>query len=152
MNKQQKHHLRTNKSFQVFLINKVALLKFHQSKEEGKYQELIQSNTTPDPVFLINKVAFLKFHQSKEEGKYQELIQSNTTPDPGHHAGKVTKTQENITYKRAKRSALSSMWPQGYKKRADKHKIQMEKGIHNWSTVLEWSVRKVIEFILVKSL
>ena len=109
MNKQQNHHLRTNKSFQVFLINKVALLKFHQSKEDGKYRELIQSNTTPGPVFLINKVALLKFHQSKEEGKHQELIQSNTTPDPGHHAGKVTKTQENITYKRAKRSALSSM-------------------------------------------
>ena len=89
MNKQQNHHLRTNKSFQVFLINKVALLKFHQSYEEGKYQELIQSNTTPDPVFLINKVALLKFHQSKEEGKYQELIQSITIPDPVFLINKV---------------------------------------------------------------
>ena len=66
MNKQQNHHLRTNKSFQVFLINKVALLKFHQSNEEGNYQELIQSNTTPDPVFLINKVALLKIKVRKK--------------------------------------------------------------------------------------
>ena len=35
------------------------------------------------------------------------IHKSNTTPDPGHHMGKVTKTQENITNKRAKRSALS---------------------------------------------
>ena len=39
---------------------------------------------------------------SLEEGKYQESIQSSTTAD-----GKVTQTQENITHKRAKRSALS---------------------------------------------
>ena len=65
MNKQQNHHLRTDKSFQVFLINKVALLKFHQSKEDRKYQELIQSNTTPDPVFLISKVASLEFQVRK---------------------------------------------------------------------------------------
>ena len=59
--------------------------------------------------------------KSKEEGKDQESIQSNTTSDPGHHMGKfpiwcpgsgvlfekVTKTKENITYKRAKRSDLS---------------------------------------------
>ena len=89
MNKQQNHHLRTNKSFQVFLINKVVLSKFHQSKKERKYRELIQSNTTSDPVFLINKVALLKFLQSKEEGKYQELIQSNTTPDPVFLINKV---------------------------------------------------------------
>ena len=38
--------------------------------------------------------------------KDQESIQSNTAPDPGHHR-KVTKTQENSTYKRAKRSANS---------------------------------------------
>ena len=40
--------------------------------------------------------------QIREEGKDQESIQSNTTPD-----GKVTKTQEKITNKRARRSALS---------------------------------------------
>ena len=34
-----------------------------------------------------------------EEGKEQESIQSSTTPH-----GKVTKTQENITHKRAKSS------------------------------------------------
>ena len=45
--------------------------------------------------------------KSKEEGKDQESIQSSTTPYPRHQNRKVTKTQENITYKRAKRAALS---------------------------------------------
>ena len=44
--------------------------------------------------------------QRKEEGKDQESIQSSTTPDPEHHMGK-RKNAGNITYKRAKRSALS---------------------------------------------
>ena len=43
-------------------------------------------------------------HFQRKESKDQESIQSNTTPDPGHH--KVTKTQENITFMRAKRLAL----------------------------------------------
>ena len=43
--------------------------------------------------------------KSKEEGKDQESIQSSTTPNEGHHTS--NKTQENIPYKRAKRSALS---------------------------------------------
>ena len=41
----------------------------------------------------------------KEEDKDQELIQSRTPLD---FNGKVTKIQENITHKRAKRSALSA--------------------------------------------
>ena len=47
--------------------------------------------------------------QSKEEGKGKESIQLGNTHDPGH--GMVwegdKKQQENITYKGAKRSALS---------------------------------------------
>ena len=38
----------------------------------------------------------------RKEGHDQESIQSSTTPDP-----KVTKTEENITLKRANRLALS---------------------------------------------
>ena len=53
-----------------------------------------------------NKFLNCENFYSKEEGKVQESIQSITTPDPRHH-GKVTKTQGNITHKRAKRSALS---------------------------------------------
>ena len=44
--------------------------------------------------------------ESKEEGKDQESIQSSTTPDTGHRM-EMTKHKENITYKRAKRSALT---------------------------------------------
>ena len=43
---------------------------------------------------------------NKEECKDLESIQSNTTPDPEHHM-ESDKTQEKITYNRAKRSALS---------------------------------------------
>ena len=46
-------------------------------------------------------------YKSKEEGKDQESIQSSATPDPGHHMG-VTKSQENITYKRVKKSVLGT--------------------------------------------
>ena len=36
------------------------------------------------------------------------MNQYNQVPDPGHHMGvSVTKTQENITHKRAKKSALN---------------------------------------------
>ena len=46
--------------------------------------------------------------QSKEEGKGQESIQSSTTHDPEQDMVREgIKTQENITYKGAKRSALS---------------------------------------------
>ena len=41
--------------------------------------------------------------KSKEECKYQETIKSSTTPDPGT-TWESDKTQENITYKRAKRT------------------------------------------------
>ena len=45
--------------------------------------------------------------QSKEEVKGQESIQSSTTHDPGHDIVREGhKTQGNITYKGAKRSAL----------------------------------------------
>ena len=73
-------------------------------------------------LFFIKLCVRMHKVKSKEEGKDQESIQSNTTPDPGHHMGKfpiwcpgsgvlfekVTKTKENITYKRAKRSDLLS--------------------------------------------
>ena len=56
--------------------------------------------------------------QSKEEGKGQESIQLGNTHDPGH--GMVwegdKKQQENITYKGAKRSALSQQVTRGCKK------------------------------------
>ena len=46
--------------------------------------------------------------QSKEEGKGHESIQSRTAHDPGHGMlMEGDKKQENITYKGAKRSALS---------------------------------------------
>ena len=45
---------------------------------------------------------YLLSYESKEEGKDLESIQTSTTS-----CGKVTKTQENITNKRAKRSAIS---------------------------------------------
>ena len=35
--------------------------------------------------------------KSKKGGKDQKSIQSSTTPDQGHHMGKVTKTQLNLT-------------------------------------------------------
>ena len=41
-------------------------------------------------------------YQNKEEGKDHESIQSSTTHDPGHRMEKRYKTQENITYKKAK--------------------------------------------------
>ena len=53
--------------------------------------------------------------QSKEEGKGKESIQLSNTHDPGH--GMVwegnKKQHENITYKGAKRSALSQQRLQG---------------------------------------
>ena len=55
-----------------------------------------------------------KHSKSKEEGKDQELIQLSTTPDPGHHMRKlVTKTQENITYKRAEGMSICLVTPTG---------------------------------------
>ena len=48
--------------------------------------------------------------QSKEECKGQESIQSSTTHDPEHGMvweGDKKQQQESITYKGAKRSALS---------------------------------------------
>ena len=51
-------------------------------------------------------IIILNLKQSKELDRDQESIQSKATPDLGHHIGK-TKTQENITYQRTKRSALS---------------------------------------------
>ena len=47
------------------------------------------------------------YKKSKEDGKHQELILSNTKPDPGHRTESEKKTQEVITFKRAKRPALS---------------------------------------------
>ena len=48
-------------------------------------------------IFLI--LYLLGLVLSKEEGKDQESIQSSTTPDPEYIMGRVTKTQENITYR-----------------------------------------------------
>ena len=63
--------------------------------------------------------------------------------------GKLTKTQESITYKRAKGQSITSWWPQGCKKQTrhydnrqdsmtDKHKLQITKRIHkkapSWSS------------------
>ena len=67
---------------------------------------LLYTNHTIRLVILIFELT----HQSKEEGKAHESIQSNTTPDLGQHMGKW-KTQENITYKGAKRPALSQQVP-----------------------------------------
>ena len=54
---------------------------------------------------LIHCICKLVVLESKEDGKCQKSIQSCTASDPGQPYGKVTKTQENITYRRAKRSA-----------------------------------------------
>ena len=65
--------------------------------------------------------------------------------------GKVTKTQENITYKKAKRSALSQQMTarlHGTERQdsmTDKHHTQIAKRIHKRITALEWSVRKLLE-------
>ena len=47
------------------------------------------------------------FLESKEEGKDQESMQSNNAPDLGHHIWESDKNTKNITYKSAKKSALS---------------------------------------------
>ena len=48
-------------------------------------------------------------YQNKEEGKDHESIQSRTIPDPGHRMEKRHKTQENITYKKAKRPPCENL-------------------------------------------
>ena len=86
----------------------------YKSKEEVKYQESIQSSTTPNQGHTIwesdkkytrkhhtqknpeRSAIFLEvitrlqdtIYKSKEEFKHQESIQSITTPDKGHHMGK----------------------------------------------------------------
>ena len=53
------------------------------------------------PILYFTEMVLLST-QSKEEGKDQEPMQSSMIL-----YGKVTKTQENITYRRAKKSAFS---------------------------------------------
>ena len=66
--------------------------------------------------------------------------------------GKVTKTQENITYKWSKRGLpFPNMWSQGcmQQKRQnnkDKDKTQITEKIHNRITALEWSVKILEDF------
>ena len=80
---------------------------------------------------------------NNKEGKDQESIQSSTTPD-----GKLTKTHENITYRRAKNSTFSKQVTtrtQTKQYGKDKHKI---KKINKLSTALEWSVRKLLDDLI----
>ena len=66
---------------------------------KSKYPKEMLSFLTEDA--LLTYVQFIIGFEVRKK------IQSNTTPEPGHHNGKLTKTQEIITHKRTKRSALS---------------------------------------------
>ena len=57
---------------------------------------------------LEQMLHFPLYIQGKEEGKDQESIQSSNTPDrPRAPYRKVTKTQQNVKYRKAKRPAIS---------------------------------------------
>ena len=60
------------------------------------------------------------------------------------------KTQENITYKTAKRSALSQQVTTRLQKTGRQAQNTNAKKIHKRSTIFERPVRKVIKFILIK--
>ena len=60
---------------------------------------------------MFNHLALLLIPglRHSSENPNQKMKQPNTTPDQGHHMaiGRVTKTQENIIYNRAKKSPFS---------------------------------------------
>ena len=55
----------------------------------------------------MSKMSRVFSHNCMEEGKDQESIQTKSTSDPGRHMGSEKTEEENITYKRDKRSILS---------------------------------------------
>ena len=77
--------------------------------------------------------AIITTRKSKQEGKNQKSIQSNTTPDQDTIL-ESDKTQENMIYKRTKRSFLSQQDHMDARNRkysmTDKHETQITKKIH----------------------
>ena len=128
-------------------VIKTQILMLRRSIPSGQSRQSLQCLYTQKTMTVLYKHSMGKVRkQAKIKNRYNQVLH------PGHRMGKWKKKQENITYKRAKKSALSPQMTSSLHETDMalwQRQTQITKKIHKRSTILERSVRKLLEAFLL---